>query len=289
MAAKKTTPFAQRALLENNKVSISIEREANLGNPKNYVSWSDIVNIAYSKQSKLFQIPTDTPAEFDQIRIEIVLESKVKKIVISNVNYIEDASDLLDKAKTPAKCFTFEAQIPKIGISICNFSAHYTERRAEVLYIALSGAKLEYSNKDGLRDLEFILRDLNLNNNLHPNTSYPVILRKQHSKDLSDPTRDQEALKFRYQWDISTDQEMYNIKKLRLTINKLQIFLEEEYFLCLEKLFSDITTQKKLPNLLDTAPFWDTLGSSPQLLALKRHFTSNDQLEIFLQDLTNHG
>lgn len=231
MSAKETTPFAQRALLWNNKVSIGIDKQINLGNPKNYESWCDIVNIADSKQSKLFKVPTNTPAEFDQIRIEIVLESKVKKIVISQMNFTEDASDLPDIAKPPAKCFTFEARIPKIGISICNFSAHYSERRAEVLYIALSGAKLEYSNKDGLQDLEFNLRDLNLNNNLNHNTEYPVILRKQHSKDKDDPTKDQEALKFRYQWDVSNDQEMYNIKKLRLTINKLQIFLEEEYFL----------------------------------------------------------
>lgn len=71
-------------------------------------------------------------------------------------------------------------------------------------------------------------------------------------------------------------------------MNKLQLFLEEEYIEELAKFFKDTFLPNLSDNLSNEKFNWEKLRNSINQITLKRHFINHLQLQELLKDITNY-
>lgn len=147
----------------------------------------------------------------------------------------------------------------------------------------MTGAILTFEQSEKAKEVKFTLREIHLNNNIGHNIDFPVTLRKHETKNPNDPIKTQDVVKFVLIWTTLT-KHMYNIKLIQFTVNKLQLYLEEEYLEELTHLLSVTLSGNRTENLLNKTINWADFHNSVDHITVKRHFISTDQLLGFLYD-----
>lgn len=278
---KLHTPYAWRDPMGSKNIVILINSIIN----KQYNDFQTLFEVSKSNSIKLESISGTGPIK--EIKIEIQLEDSVKKVIISEVGKTKRRNQNFNHSVI-AQVFQFRLRIPETGLSICTFSSEKKKKRIELLYIQLSELFFAYVLQEKDSSISFTLREIFLNNNSSHSIDYPVIIRKILNKSPNDPTKNQDAIKFDLIWNNSTSKHQFNIKQQKFTMNKLQLFLEEEYIEELAKFFKDTFLPNLSDNLSNEKFNWEKLRNSINQITLKRHFINHLQLQELLKDITNY-
>lgn len=272
---KKLTPFAWRNPMDSKNMQIIISKDRN---KSRYNDFSTIFEVSKISSLKTCTLGGNGPIK--EIKIEIVLEDGVKKVVISQVGKTKRRDNFINRSL--ASIMQFRMRVPDLGLSLVSFCKN--KKRVELLYIQLNELFISYIKLERDQSIQITLKDMVINNNIGHKIEYPIILRKQTTKNPNDPLNNVDILKFTLNWNIYNTKHQYNIKQMKFTINKLQFFLEEEY---LEELvdmvnftFSPVISE----NLLNERFNWAEFHNNVTQIATKRHFISPNQLENLLYD-----